>query len=223
MVTSRLKKIKQDVNWLRFHVGELFFPVLEPLFRIRENMDPVVRRHFNNSQQALKDKNIPVALLNLNMVLSLNPNHFVARVYRGRIHIQERQFRQASEDYIQACKISRYRFVHYDLYREYFSALNKGIGHLGASIFQNFNRAFEALRKAQETLHGKTEKEKEANLLEEAPMDPEDSQEHQSGQKNPMFTREEQLKFQALAPITYKEIRETDWDDLIKDLTSPEH
>ncbi|MFQ5443206.1 MAG: hypothetical protein ACE5EK_01195, partial [Nitrospinales bacterium] len=148
-------------------------------------------------------------------------NHFVARVYRGRIHIKERRFRQASEDYIQACKISRYRFVHYDLYREYFSALNKGIGHLGASIFQNFNRAFEALRKAQETLHGKIEKEKEASLLEEAPMNPENREEDLSEkQEDAIFTKEEKIKFQALTPITYKEIEDTDWDGLIKDLSS---
>ena len=74
------------------------------------------------------------------MVLSLNPRHFLARVIRGRIYIKEGQYRLASEDYLEANKISQYRFIHYDLYREYFLSVNSEFGLEKGAIIKNFNQ-----------------------------------------------------------------------------------
>lgn len=194
------------MNFVQFKIGEFLFPILEPIFRKFENKSTDVKRHIDQAVNNLGNKNTDAALLNLNRVLNLHPNHFMARVYRGRIHIRERQYRQAAEDYIQANKISRYRFIHYDLYREYFASLNQGIGHLSTSIIQNFNQAFEVLERGKQNLQGETEMNLDSALKRE--ISPEQTQEP-----------EEWLKFQQLNPITREEIENTDWDKLIEDLT----
>ena len=79
------------------------------------------------------------------MVLSLKPNHFLARVFRGRIYVQEGQYRLASEDYLEANRISQYRFIHYDLYREYFKSVNNEFGGQGGPILEKFDDVFESM------------------------------------------------------------------------------
>lgn len=208
------------MNFVQFKIGEFLFPILEPIFRKFENKNTDVKKHIDQAVDSLGNKNTGAALLNLNRVLNLHPNHFMARVYRGRIHIRERRYRQAAEDYIQANKISRYRFIHYDLYREYFISLNQGIGHLSASIIQNFNLAFEVLEQSRKNLQGETEMNLDSALKQE--ISPEQTQEpEERGLDNgSAFTQEEWFKFQQLNPITRKEIENTDWNKLIEDLTS---
>ena len=80
-----MKKIKQLISLAQFKLGEFIFPMFESMLRFIENKDPEVRRHFIQALSSLKEKKHAIALLNLNMVLSLNPRHFLARVFRGRI------------------------------------------------------------------------------------------------------------------------------------------
>ncbi len=199
-------------------LGGLVFPLMEPVYRGMENRDPTVKKHFSQAVQSLQQKRTPIALLNLNMVLSIKPDHFLARVYRGRIYIRDGRYRLASEDFLQANKISHFRFTHYDLSHEYFSSVKKEFGELGASISKNFDQIFEALKSSNPERGGdpdgidqimdalpplEEEGKSNAELLECETMDPSES-----------------LKFKNLGPITQNEIEETDWDKLIKELTS---
>ncbi len=205
--------------WLRFKIGHFFFPLLEPIFRVRENWDSEVKKHFHQAIQNLEENKTTVALLNLNMVLSLQPRHFLARVYRGKIYLNGDRSRQASEDYLQANRISPYRFLHYHLSREYFASVKKEFGDMGASITKNFDQIFEVLRQSQGSPKEKPEVDDNQEVLEQLPdydnlefdMDLEDAG---------ALEGSENQKFKEMGPITKKEIAMTDWDRLIKDLTS---
>jgi tetratricopeptide (TPR) repeat protein len=215
----KLKKISHLVNLAQFKLGEFIFPMFEPLLRFLENKDPEVRRHFVQALSSLKKKKQAIALLNLNMVLSLNPKHFLARVFRGRIYIKEGQYRLASEDYLEANKISQYRFIHYDLYREYFKSVNNEFGR--EPLLKNFDQVFETLQIQQEggSRDGKPDMSKEVqdNLsMIEAGLKEDDEITYQELSLSP----DEKERFQVLGPITQKEIEEMDWDRLLDDLTS---
>ena len=217
----KLKKISHLICLAQFKLGEFIFPMFEPMLRFIENKDPEVRRHFIQALSSLKKKKQAIALLNLNMVLSLNPKHFLARVFRGRIYIKEGQYRLASEDYLEANKISQYRFIHYDLYREYFKSVNSEFGEMGGLILKNFDQVFETLQFQQDSSFrdGNTElgKEVQENLsMIEAGLKEGDEITFQELALSP----DEKERFQVLGPITQKEIEETDWDQLSDDLTS---
>lgn len=212
-----LKKISYWINWVQFKTGELLFPIFEPFLRMFDNKNPEIKNRLDQAVQNLENKNIDAALTDLNMVLNQRSNHFLARVYRGRIYIREHRYRLAVEDYIQAHKISRYRFIHYDLYNEYFASMNHGIGRLSSSITQNFNQAFEILRQ------GKENAPKEPSPRLDSSLKPEDSPELITGgpkDKREVFTEKERAKFRELSPITEQEVRKTNWDQLSKDLSS---
>ena len=213
----RFKKINSLICLAEFKLGKLIFPVLEPILRFLENKDPEVRQHFNQAIFSTNDKKQAIALLNLNMVLSLNPKHFIARVFRGRIYIKEGQYRLASEDYLEANKISQYRFIHYDLYREYFRSVNKEFGGVGGTIIKNFDQVFETLQ-----LQDGGPKDRKSDVAQEV-------QERlamiEAGLKEDVIFQEfvlspeEVEKFTVMGPITQEEIEETDWDQLADDLT----
>ena len=217
----KLKKISHLICLAQFKLGEFIFPMFEPMLRFIENKDPEVRRHFIQALSSLKKKKQAIALLNLNMVLSLNPKHFLARVFRGRIYIKEGQYRLASEDYLEANKISQYRFIHYDLYREYFKSVNSEFGEMGGLILKNFDQVFETLQFQQDSSFrdGKTDlgQEVKENLsMIEAGLKEGDEITFQELALSP----DEKERFQVLGPITQKEIEETDWDQLSDDLTA---
>ena len=217
----KLKKISHLISLAQFKLGELIFPMFEPMLRFVENKDPEVRRHFTQALSSLKKKKQAIALLNLNMVLSLNPRHFLARVFRGRIYIKEGQYRLASEDYLEANKISQYRFIHYDLYREYFRSVNSEFGGAGGPILKNIDQMFETLQFQSDSgfKDGKTDmgKEVQENLsMIEAGLKEGDEITFQELALSP----DEKERFQVLGPITQEEIEETDWDQLSDDLIS---
>jgi len=220
MFDLNLEKVGHGINFIQFKVGEFFFPILEPFFRLLENKNPEIRRHIGQAETNLENNSLDGALLNLNMVLSLRPNHFLARVYRGRIYIHKRRYHLATEDYIQANQISRYRFIHYDLYREYFSSLNKGVGHFSTPIIQNFNQAFDIMQQGKENLPNESEINLGSELEAQIPSEPMDETEENVLENDPTFSKEEWSKFRNLNPITQKEIQKTDWEKLIKDLSS---
>jgi len=215
---SGLNKAVTTVEKFRASIGKLLFPLLEPIFIALENIRPDVRRHFDQALKSLENKNMPVGLLNLNMVLSLRPNHFLARVYRGRIFLQEKQFRLASVDFIRANKISSYRFTRYGLYSEYLKSINEGVGHLSGAAADSFNRVFDDLTKHGHLHHG-PEKEENEERFEPAPPLQLALEKDQSISENILdLTPEEIGRFDGLGPITQEEIAETDWESLIKKL-----
>ena len=134
-----MEKNSNFFNLVCFKIGESIFPIFEPILKLAENRNPEVRRHFNQALISLNEKKQAFALLNLNMVLSLKPNHFLARIFRGRIYIKEGQYRLASEDYLEANRISQYRFIHYDLYQEYFKSVNNEFRRKGGQVLKKFD------------------------------------------------------------------------------------
>lgn len=149
------------------------------------------------------------------MVLSLKPNHFLARVFRGRIYVQEGQYRLASEDYLEANRISQYRFIHYDLYREYFKSVNNEFGGQAGPILEKFDDVFDTMH----LISGAHE------------WEPESGQEFQENLslietddaayfQDIALTPEEKEKFEALGPISQEEVEETDWDNFMDNLNS---
>ena len=206
------------LQWIQFKVGDFFFPLLEPAFRMRENWDSEVKKHFHQAIQNLEENKTTVALLNLNMVLSIQPRHFLARVYRGKIYLNDGRSRLASEDYLHANKISQYRFLHYHLSREYFTSVKKEFGDMGVSITKNFDQIFEVLRQSQGSPKENGEVEDNQEILEQLPDY--DNLEFDMDLEDATLEGTEIQKFKDMGPITKKEIALTDWDRLIRDLTS---
>jgi tetratricopeptide (TPR) repeat protein len=225
MPVLSLKKVSYWINYAQYRVGAWLFPLLEPLCRFVEDLHPEVRKHCRQALIALEKNRLPIALLNLNRVLSLRPNHFLARIHRGRIYIREGRFRLASEDYLQANQISRYRFIHYDLYQEYLRSVNRGAEDT-APIAQNFSQTLDALRQAHEKLLREGEVPRESESFEEIAFLESEGEvagnEVLQGLPEPYsaLTDEEQGKFAAMGPITPQEVQQTDWGKLIKQLTS---
>lgn len=219
MSGGRLKKTGRFLKWVRFKIGDLFFPLVEPLLRVRENWNPGVKKHLHQALLSLDENKSAVALLNLNMVLSIKPNHFLARVYRGRIYLKDNRYRLASADYVEANKISQYRFLHYKLSGEYFVAVEKEFGELGASIVRNYDQIFEGLRFSQSDPTEKRENEDNREIFEPLP-DYDDPEAERFLKENFSFDEDEGEKFREMGPITKREIEKTDWDRLIKELTS---
>ncbi len=216
---SGLNKAVATVEKFRASIGRLLFPILEPILITLENIRPDVRRHFDQALKSLENKNMPVGLLNLNMVLSLRPNHFLARVYRGRIFLKERQFRLASVDFIRANKISSYRFTRYGLYSEYLKSINEGVEQLGGSVADNFNRVFDDIRKHSDGVPREAKREENEDCLE--PVQPIQLALEKDPSKSEDIldlTPEEIGLFDGLGPITQEEIEKTDWESVIKKL-----
>ena len=209
-----MKKIRRVFNLFCFKMGESVFPIFEPILKLAENKNPEVRRHFNQALINLNGRKQTFALLNLNMVLSLKPNHFLAHVFRGRIYVKEGQYRLASEDYLEANRISQYRFIHYDLYQEYFKSVNSEFRKKGGAVLKKFDGVFDAID----------------FISDEKGLEPEVSQDFQ--ENLPVIetygalpwdsvltledlTSEEREKFETLGPISQREIEKIDWDLLM--------
>ena len=141
----RVKKIRHLFDIICFKTGKVIFYLLDPFLKLADNRNPEVRRHFSQALLNLKKNKQAIALLNLNMVISLMPNHFLARVFRGRIYVREGQYRLASEDYLEANRINHYRFIYYDLYREYFKSVNNEFGPESQPRLKNFNEDLDSL------------------------------------------------------------------------------
>jgi len=210
-----VKKISHLFSLFCFKMGETLFPLFEPMLKLSENKNPEVRRHFNQALLSLKKSKQAIALLNLNMVLSLKPNHFLARVFRGRIYVKEGQYRLASEDYLEANRISQYRFIHYDLYREYFKPVNNEFGGQGQQAMKNIDDAFDTMHLIQGCRDLETEagQEFQGNL---SLTETDDTVSYH----DLALTGEEKEKFEILGPISQEEIEDTDWDSYMDDLKS---
>jgi hypothetical protein len=196
-------------------MGKTIFCLFEPMIKLFENKDTEVRRHFNQALLSFKKSKQAIALLNLNMVLSLKPNHFLAHVFRGRIYVKEGQYRLASEDYLEANRISQYRFIHYDLYREYFKSMNNEFGRQGGQPLNSFDDVFDSMHLIQgcKDLETDAGQEHEGNL---SLTETDDIVSYHDLELTP----EEKEKFEILGPISQEEMEEADWNLLMDDLNS---
>lgn len=213
-------KLRQKFHLFRYHVGKMFFPALEPLFILRENLKTSVRRHFDQAIKHIENKNFAVAQLNLNMVLSLYPDHFLARVYRGRIYLRQKQYRLASEDLVQANRISTFRFTHYRLYREYLESVGEGgapeqnpMSPYGLDRFKEYPQRPDTSPGAYEEFDSQ-----ETHSTFEEGMDVEEDS-LMVGQEFDL-TQKEAQKFGNMGPITSHEANNADWDHVLKKLIS---
>ena len=216
----KFEKISYLICLTQFKIGEILFPMFEPMLRFFENQDSEVRRHFNQALVSMNEKKQAIALLNLNMVLSLNPKHFIARVFRGRIYIKEGQYRLASEDYLEANKISKYRFIHYDLYREYFRSVNSKLGLAEDTIVNNFDQVFGASLNQQggNSRYESADMDKQVKEM-LAMMEVGSNVENETISREFVLSPDETKKFMIMGPITQEEVEGTDWDQLADDLT----
>ena len=198
-------------------MGESIFPIFEPILKIADNKNPEVRRHFNQALISLSERKQTFALLNLNMVLSLKPNHFLAHVFRGRIYVKAGQYRLASEDYLEANRISQYRFTHYDLYQEYLKSVNNEFRGKGGTVLKKFDGVFDTTDFISDGkgLEPEVSQEVQENLpvTEMGGALPQDSVLTLKD-----MTSEERKKFETLGPICQQEIEDNDWDLLMDDL-----
>ena len=213
-----MTKLKQNFHFLRYGIGKFFFPVLEPLFILRENLSTAVRRHFDQAIKHIENKNFAVAQLNLNMVLSLYPRHFLARVYRGRIYLRQKQYRLASEDLLQANRISSFRFTHYRLYREYLESIGEGSQlDEGRSPVHWMSRLKESSQAPDMNGYDGLDASEAQSIFEDS-VDLEEEQ--LMVIQDPDLTRSERDKFGDMGPITSREVENADWDHVLKKLTS---
>ena len=213
-------KLRQKFHVFRYNFGKLLFPMLEPLFILRENLKTSVRRHFDQAIKHIENRNFAVAQLNLNMVLSLYPNHFLARVYRSRIYLRQKQYRLASEDLVQANRISSFRFTHYRLYREYLESVAEG-GSAGQSLNSPYGMdRLKGISQNPEThpsAYDNSEALEGQSFIEEL-MDIEEEQMMVCQELD--LTSGEREKFLDMGPITSNEVQNADWDHVLKKLTS---
>jgi len=213
-----MSKLKQSFRFVRYSVGKLFFPVLEPLFILRENLSTTVRRHCGQAIKHIENKNFVVAQLHLNMVLSLYPRHFLARVYRGRIYLQQKQYRLASEDLLQANRISPFRFTHYRLYREYLESIGEGAQFGEGRPPAHWMERLKGLRQIPDMEGYDGVDTSDAQSLLEDSTDMEEDQ--LLVIQDPDLTQSESEKFGAMGPISSREAENADWDHVLKKLTS---
>ena len=195
---------------VRFHLGKWMFPVVEPVCILMENLRPEVRRHFEQAIRNLERHNLAGGLMNLNMVLSVKPDHFLARVYRGRIYLREKQFRLASDDFVQASEISPYRFAHYNVRREYLDAMHENPSTRKQEPESAHRENRETLSQDEFESLLEMDEADDSLLEEEVTLIEEDLE----------LTEDEKEKFQEMGPITGKEAANTDWDKVIRQLTS---
>lgn len=211
--------LKRNFHFVRYSVGKFIFPALEPLFILRENLSTAVRRHFDQAIKHIENKNFAVAQLHLNMVLSLYPRHFLARVYRGRIYLRQKQYRLASEDLLQANRISPFRFTHYRLYREYLESIGEGTqGGEGRPPAHWMGGGLKGLRQTPDIRGYDGMDALDSQAMFEDSTDLED--ESLMVTQNPDLTQSEREKFGDMGPITSGEAENADWDHILKKLTS---
>ena len=207
-----LNKISHGINLVQFKIGEVLFLFLEPFYQILENRDSEARKHFHQALKSLESRSLNVALLNLNMVLNLYPDHFLARIYRARVYVFGKQFQLAAKDYVLASQTSRFRFIHYDLYREYFISVNRDVGDMNVPLIKNFNQAYKIMRLRENPTQGFLDSDSQAlgsqGDWEVYPIE------------DTVFAGKEQTEISELGPITRKEIEAVDWEILSKELSS---
>ena len=213
-----MSKLKQSLLFVRYSIGKLFFPVLEPLFILRENLSTTVRRHCDQAIKHVENKNFVVAQLHLNMVLSLYPKHFLARIYRGRIYLQQKQYRLASEDLLQANRISPFRFTHYRLYREYLESIGEGTQFGEGRPPAHWMGRLKGLRQIPdiEGYEGMDTSDAQSVLENSKGVEEESLRVIQ----DPDLTPSDNEKFGDMGPISSLEVENADWDHVLKKLTS---
>lgn len=216
------EKLSHYLGWIPFKIGEWLFPVLEPFSQLFDNWDSEVKKYYGQSLKGLEAGKNAIALLNLNMVLSLKPDHFMAHVDRGRIYLKEKRYRLASREFLRASQISRYRFVNHDLYREYSKSINQESGNLEIPLPHPLNHPSKALQKADDNFGREPELDDSLDLSELTPgiLSSLEEEECLDLAEDGALPENERDKFKKLGPITLKEIAETDWDKLVKELTS---
>jgi tetratricopeptide (TPR) repeat protein len=213
-----MTQLKRSLHFIRYNVGKLLFPVLEPLYILRENLSTSVRQHCDQAIKHIENKNFVVAQLHLNMVLSLYPRHFLARIYRGRIYLRQKQYRLASEDLLEANRISPFRFRHYQLYREYLESIGEGTQFGEGRPPAHWMGRLKGLRQTPD-FEGY-----DGMNASDAPSILEDSTDMEEEQlvvlQDPDLTQSETDKFGEMGPISSSEVENADWDHVLRKLTS---
>jgi tetratricopeptide (TPR) repeat protein len=205
------KKLSYNLNWFQYRFGQLLFPILELVFRWIDNHDSEAKKHFQQAQLSLEKRRINIAILNLNMVLTIKPSHFLSRVFRGKIYLREKRFKLAAADLLKAYKTNPYRFIHYGLYHDYDCCVN--IGKTSQSSQKHgLDRALDFFnQQASKETKDFTETEFSSQL---------EFENQPTVLESLNYSQKELSKFSQMGPITQEEIKKTDWEKLSKTLIS---
>ena len=211
-----------DLNCLWFSLGKLVFPMLEPILQCWENRNRDIRKYFYQGLACLGKRKAAISLLNLNMVLSLRPNHFSALVSRGRLYLKEGKPNLAARDFIKAGQVSSYRFTHYNLYSEYLRLVNKNEYELGVPIGSDFTKVLKSISRKDGGSRELKSTDPVASFREHSKADQryEKNKDRVPSFKRLTFKELDREKFNELGPITQAEIEAADWDQLMQDLSS---
>ena len=116
--------------------------------------------------------------------------------------------------------MSEIRFIHYDLYREYFISMNLESGDMNVPISKNFNQAYKIMELRNDPSLEFSEFDSQVLDNPAENKRSHDDYEEVYFLEDLIFTEKERTKFSQLGPITRKEIDATDWKILSKELSS---
>ena len=121
---------------------------------------------------------------------------------------------------MEANKISQYRFIHYDLYSEYFRSVNSKFGLGEDSIVNSFDQVFGESLNQQDgnSRYGSADMGKQVKKM-LAMMEAGSNEEKEIISRNFVLSPDETKKFMIMGPITQEEVEGTDWGQLADDLT----
>ena len=177
-----------------------FYPRLAAVF---EKIDcNNSRLYFSQARHNYEMNRFAAALLNLNMTLYLNPNHFGALILRGRILIKENKFKLAARDFLNAFDLSPVRFYLEDIHQEALETFP----HL-REVTLDANDVPQFLR----------------YLYQNSSIDGNDPNTQYTLENSDIFSRqdfamtaEEKIKFEIMGPITQEEVESVDWNRVFK-------
>ena len=158
--------------------------------------------YFSQARHNYETKRFAAALLNLNMTLHLNPNHFGAMILRGNILIKENKFELAARDFLNAFDLSPVRFFL-------------------ENIHQQVLEAFPHIREV--TLDANDVPQILRYLYQSENIDGKDPNAQYTLENSDIFSRqefamsaEEKIKFEIMGPITQEEVESVDWNRVFK-------
>ncbi len=180
-------------------------PLYPKLASFFEKMDDKnCRLYFSQATQNYEREHFAAALLNLNMALYLDPQHFGALILRGRILIKEEKFDLASNDFLRAFDLSPVRFFLENIHLESLESF-PGLREITIDI----NDTPQSLRYLYQDKNfgGSDFQQSEQNVLNEWGV---------SSPPETALSIEEKLKFDEMGPITQDEIETVDWNRVFK-------
>jgi tetratricopeptide (TPR) repeat protein len=160
------------------------------------------RLYFSQARHNYEMNRFAAALLNLNMTLYLNPNHFGALILRGRILIKENKFELAASDFLSAFDLSPVRFFLENIHQEALETFP-----LLRDVTLDANDVPQFLRYLYQSNNVDGNDPNAQYTLENSDI---------FSRHDVVMTAEEKIKFEIMGPITQEEVESVDWNQVFK-------